>query len=480
LAIGGGILGLLLAGWGVEVLIRLIPEDLPRLSEISVDRSVLGFTFLLSLITGVLFGVIPAIQGSKTDLNEAMKEGARGNSGGYRTKLRSALVIAEVAIALVLLVGAALLGQTFMKLQRVDLGFEHHDVLTAMVELPAAQYPNPEQKVAFYQQLLERVKTLPGVNSASGVLPLPISGDDANGGFGIDGRPSDPGEEPQTDFVWVNLDYFKTLKIALLDGRDFTAQDKLNSPIVVVVNETFANRYFPDEQVLGKRLYLPFSSGEKNTTPAEIVGVVKDTKQRTSLGEAVGPMLYMVYAQLPFLNQLSLVVRTDGDPRLLGKALQNEVTALDKEIPLSEIKTLDQYFGNAVAQPKFSAVLFALFAGVALLLSAVGLYGVMAYSVTQRTHEIGIRMALGAQKSDVLRMVVRQGMVLVVIGITLGLVASYAATRLMETLLYGVTATDTLTFVAVVLVLTSVALVACLVPARRATKTDPMIALRYE
>jgi putative ABC transport system permease protein len=480
LSIGGGILGLLLAWWGIEVLIKLIPEDLPRLAEISVDRSVLGFTFLLSLITGVLFGVIPAIQGSKTDLNEAMKEGARGNSGGYRTKLRSTLVVVEVAIALVLLTGAGLLGQTFLKLQNVNLGFDTHNVLTAMVELPEAEYSEPEKKIAFYQQFLERVKTLPGVNSASGVLPMPISGDDANGSFGIAGRPTDKGEEPQTDFQWIQPDYFQTMKIGLVDGREFSSQDRLKSAIVVIVNETFANRYFPGELTLGKQIYLPFSSGEKHTTPAVIVGIVKDTKQRTALGEAVPPIIYISYAQLPFLNQMSLVVRTDTDPKTLAKAIQTELTALDKELPLSEIKTLDQYLGNAVAQPKFSAVLFGLFAAVALLLSAVGLYGVLAYSVSQRTHEIGIRLALGAQKGDVLRMVIRQGMTLVGLGVGLGLISAYAATRLVETLLFGVSATDTLTFVGVVMVLGLAALIACAVPALRATKTDPMIALRYE
>ncbi len=480
LSLAGGLLGLVVAWWGVEVIIKLIPEDLPRLAEISVDRAVLGFTFLLSLITGVLFGVIPAIQGSKTDLNEAMKEGARGNSGGYRTKFRSALVIAEVAIALVLLIGAGLLGQTFLKLQRVDLGFDSNNVLTAMVELPSAQYTKPEQKIAFYQQLLDRVKTLPGVNSASGVLPLPISGDDANGSFEIEGRPTEPGDEPQTDYTWINLDYFKTMKIALVEGRDFSVRDNLKSPSVVIVNETFAKRHFPDENPLGKRLILPFSSGDQDNLPVEIVGIVKDIKQRAALSEAASPMLYMAYAQLPFFNQISLVVRTDTEPRTLAKAIQSEVTNLDKDLPLSEIKTLDQYLGNAVAQPKFSAVLFGLFAGVALLLSAVGLYGVMAYSVTQRTHEIGIRLALGAEKSDVLRMVVRQGMTLAIAGIALGLLVAFAATRLLETLLYGVNSTDTFTFITVVFVLAGVALVACAVPARRATKTDPMVALRYE
>jgi predicted permease len=480
LSLVGGLLGLLIAWWGLEILIKLIPEDLPRLSEIKLDRWVLGFTFVLSFVTGVLFGVIPAIQGSKTDLNEAMKEGARGNTGGRRAWLRSTLVVTEIAIALVLLIGASLLGQTFLKLQRVDLGFTSSNLLTATVALPAAQYPKPEQKIAFYRQLLERVKTLPGVVSASGVMPLPVSGNDATGNFQIANRPTAQGDEPESDFSWVNLDYFKTMKIALLAGRDFTAQDNLKAPAVVIINEALAKENFPEENPLGKRLILPLSSSDQDSTTFEIVGVVKDVKQRTSLNRAAGSQIYVPYAQLPFFDEVSLVVRTDKEPRALAKAIQNEVSSLDQELPLYEIKTMDQYLSNAVAQPKFTALLFGIFAGVALVLSAVGLYGVMSYAVTQRTHEIGVRMALGAQTKDVLRMVVGHGMLLAVIGVMLGLISGFAVTRLMETMLYGVAPTDLITFIVVALLLTGVALLACLVPARRATKVDPMVALRYE
>jgi putative ABC transport system permease protein len=480
LSLVGGLLGLLLAWWGIEILIQLIPEDLPRLSEIQLDRWVLGFTFLLSFITGVLFGVIPAIQGSKTDLNEAMKEGARGNTGGRRAWLRGTLVIAEIAIALVLLIGASLLGQTFLKLQRVDLGFTSSNLLTATLGLPATQYPKPEQKIAFYGQLLERVKTLPGVTSASGVMPLPVSGNDATGSFQIVDRPAAQGEEPESDFSWINLDYFKTMKIAFVAGRDFTAQDNLKTSSVVIVNEALVKEHFPDQNPIGKRLGLPLSSGEEESTTVEIIGVVKDVKQRTSLNSAVASQIYIPYAQLPFFDEISLVVRTDTEPGSLAKAIQSEVAQLDKEIPLYEIKAMDQYISTAVAQPKFTALLFGIFAGVALLLSAVGLYGVMSYTVTQRTHEIGIRRALGAQTGDVLTMVVGQGMLLTLMGVALGLVTAYAATRLMESMLFGVTATDPLTFVGVAVVLTGVALLACFVPARRAAKTDPMVALRYE
>ena len=480
LALTGGLIGLLLAWWGVEVLLQIIPEDLPRLAEIGVDRRVLGFTFLLSLLTGVGFGVIPAIQGSKTDLNDAMKEGARGNSGGRRAWLRSSLVVSEVAVALVLLVGAGLLGQTFLKLQQVDLGFDSRNLLTASVELPAAQYPEPEQKVAFFQQLLARVQTLPGVNSASAILPLPVSGGNASGTFQIIGRLAPKGEEPTTSFRWTGLEYFKAMKIPFLEGRDFAAYDNLKSPAVAIVNEAFAKMYFPDESPLGKQLGLPFSSGDKNSTTAEIIGIVNSVKHGTSLDREAGPELYVAYAQMPFLNQMSLVVRTDTDPQSISKAIQTEVAVLDEELPLFEIKTMEQYIGNAVAQPRLSALLFAIFAGVALLLSAVGLYGVIAYSVTQRTHEFGIRMALGAQQDHVLRMVMRQGMALAGAGIALGLLAAIALTRLLETMLFGVTATDNSTFIAVAFVLLGVALLASFVPARRATKVEPIVALRCD
>jgi putative ABC transport system permease protein len=480
LSLAGGLLGLLLAWWGIELLVKLIPEDLPRLAQVKLDGWVLAFTFLLSFITGVLFGVIPAIQGSKTDLNEVLKEGARGSSGKGRAWLRSTLVVAEIAITLVLLVGASLLGQTFLKLQRVDLGFTSRNLLTATIGLPAAQYPKPEQKIAFYQQLLERIKTLPGVTSASGVMPLPISGNNATGSFQIEGRQAAKGDEPESDYSWVQLDYFQSMKIALVAGRDFGAQDKLKAPPVVIINEALARAHFPDENPIGKRLSLPFSSGEQDATSAEIIGVVKDVKQRTALNQAASPQMYIPYAQLPFFDEISLVVRTETEPRLLAKALQSEVSALDKEIPLYEIKTLDQYIGNAVAQPKFTALLFGIFAGVALVLSAVGLYGVMSYAVTQRTHEIGIRLALGAQNREVLRMVVGQGMLLALAGVALGLSGAYFMTRLMATMLYGVAPTDLLTFGVVAAMLTSVALLACWMPARRAARVDPMVALRHE
>lgn len=479
ISLSGGGLGLLLAWWGMEALLHFVPENLPRLSEIALDRWALGFTFAVSLLTGVVFGIAPALQASKVDLMEAMKDGAHGSStGAGKARLRGALIVAEVAIALMLLVGAGLLVQTLLKLQRVNLGFDAHNVLTATVELPEAQYAKPEQKVNFYRRLKERVQVLPGVVQASAILPLPISGNNAGGDFQIEGHTASAGEEPHADMRWIELDYFSTMKIPLLAGRDFTAQDGLKSTPVVIINQSLAQSSFPNEEPIGKRLELPF--GETGTTKYQIVGIAQDVRHRSELGRGYSPELYLPYAQLPFLGQMSLVVRTQSAPGSLARAIQNEVAALDREIVLSDVKTMEQYLGNAVAQPRFSALLFALFAVIALLLAAIGLYSVMAYSVTQRTHEIGIRMALGAQTSSVLRLMIGQGMRLTLIGVAFGLAGAFALARLMKTLLFGITATDPVTFGLIALLLTLMALIACWIPARRAAKVDPMIALRYE
>jgi len=479
LGLGGGLLGLLLAWWGMEALLRFVPENLPRLSDIALDRWALGFTFTVSLLTGVIFGSAPALHASKIDLIEAMKDEARSSASFGKARLRGALIVAEVAIALALLVGAGLLLQTFVKLQRVDLGFDVHNVLTATVELPEAQYARPEQKIIFYQRLQERVRALPGVTRASAILPLPISATVAGGSFQIEGHIAPIGEEPHADMRWANLDYFNTMKIPLLAGRDFTAQDGLKSPPVVIINQSLAKTYFPNQEPIGKRLELPFGDGT-GTTKFQIIGVVRDVKHRTELGSEYSPELYLPYAQLPFLGQMSLVARTQGEPGSLAKAIQNEVAALDHEIVLSDVKTMEQYLSNAVAQPRFSALLFGLFALLALLLAAIGLYSVMAYAVSQRTREVGIRMALGAQTASVFRLMIAQGLKLTLLGVGVGLAGAFALTRLMKTLLFGVKATDPVTFAVIALLLTLVALLACYLPARRATKVDPMIALRSE
>jgi putative ABC transport system permease protein len=479
LSLGGGLLGLMLAWWGTAALVKLIPEDVPRLAEINLDRWVFGFTLLISVVTGVAFGLAPALQASKVELTEAMKEGVRGAGGsGGRGRLRGALVVAEIAIALVVLIGAGLLLQTFRRLQQEPLGFDTRNILTARVELPDARYPKPELAAAFYQDLLERVRALPGVEAVSAVVPLPLSGGGMTISFDIEGRNIPKGERPSSHFRAISLDYFDVMKIPLLAGRAFTERDNEQSPSVLIVNETFAKRHFPNENPIGKHV-KPGISFEGEPVWREIVGVVKDVKHRQSLSRDYEPEYYMPHAQMP-MGGMNLVVRTTNDPRSLARILQQEVQSLDRDIPVYRVRTLEQYLGVAVAQPKFNALLLSLFAGLALLLTAIGLYGVMAYSVIQRAQEIGIRIALGARTGDVLRMVLRQGLKLTALGLLIGLAAAYALTRYMRSLLFGVEATDPLTFSGVALLLIAVALAACWIPARRATKVDPMIALRSE
>jgi putative ABC transport system permease protein len=479
LSLVGGLLGLLLAWWGTAALVKLIPEDVPRLAEIDIDRWVFGFMLLISVVTGVVFGLAPALHATKIELAEAMKDGVRGaGAGGGRGRLRGALVVAEIAIALVVLIGAGLLLQSFRRLQQVDLGFDTHNILTAAVELPDARYPRPEQAAAFYRTLLERVKTLPGVEAASAVVPQPLSGDTFVISFDIEGRNIPKGERPSSHFRSISLDYFNVMKIPLLAGRAFAERDDAQAPGVLIINESFAKRHFPNENPVGKHV-KPGLALEGEPVWREIVGVVKDVKHRQSLSRDYEPEYYLPHAQMP-INSMNLIVRATNDPRSLARSIQQEVHALDRDIPVYRIKTLEQYLGVAVAQPKFNALLLSLFAGLALLLTAIGLYGVMSYSVIQRAQEIGIRIALGAQTGDVLKMVLRQGLKLTALGLLIGLAAAYALTRYMQSLLFGVKATDPLTFAAIALLLIAVALLACLVPARRATKVDPLEALRTE
>lgn len=477
LSFGGGVLGLLLAWWGTEALVRLIPDDLPRLSEINLDWWVLGFTFAISFTTGILFGLAPALQAAKIELTEAMKESARTGVSRHRARLRNILVIAEVAIAIVLLVGAGLLLQSYNKLQKVSLGFDPNNVVTASVELPDARYPKPEQIAQFYQQLLERVQATPGVTNASAIMPQPLSGNVFRTSVEFEGRTFAPGETPRTMFRANLLNYFDTMKIQMVNGRDFTKQDTDKSQMVCVVNEAFVKAYFPDENPIGKRV-KPGISVTKETPWREIVGVVQNVKHLT-LQRDFDPELYVPHTQVP-LNSMGLVVRTDGDPKGMAKIIQAEVNALDKDVPVYNVKTMNQYLGSAIAQPRFNALLIGMFGLLALTLTAIGLYGVIAYSVAQRTQEIGIRMALGAQTTDVLKMVVRQGMILTCIGLVAGVAGAFYLTKLISTMLYNVSPTDRMTFLYAAAILLGVALIASFVPARRASRVNPVIALRDE
>ncbi len=476
LSLLGGTLGLLLARWGTDLLLKLAPPNLPRLNNVSLDARVLAFTAAVTLLTGLIFGLIPAWQATKSNLNETLKEAGRGSTEGGRQVLRSGLVVLEVASALVLLVGAGLMIKSFWRLQQVNPGFNPDNALAATVSLPKQKYSEEPQQVAFFQQLLEKVRTLPGVQSVGATSMVPLGDDDFVLSFDVAGRPPlPPGVGLSTNYYSVSADYFKAMGIPLRRGRLFTEQDTKDTLHVALINETMAQKIFPNEDPLGKR--INFNGGDKPDW-YEIVGIVGDVKHY-GLAQNTTLQTYEPYTQQT-LSYMTLVTRTTGDPKALSGAIRNAVLSLDKEQPISSLKTLDQLVTTSIEQPQFSMLLLAVFAGVALLLAVVGIYGVLSYAVTQRTHEIGIRMALGAGQFDVLRLVVGHGMRLTLLGVAAGLVAAFVLTRLMTTLLFGVSATDPLTFVLIALLLSAIALLACYLPARRATKVDPLVALRMD
>lgn len=477
LAVMGGALGLLLAVWGMDLLMAVIPTDFPRMAEIGLDRRVLGFTLGVSLMTGIVFGLVPALRSSRLDLNESLKDGSRGSSESIsRNRVRSLLIVSQVALSLVLLVGAGLLIRSFKQLQDVNPGFEPQRVITASIALPYAKYKEESQMSAFFKEALQRGAEVPGVEAVGGVSPLPLSGNIAMSGLTIEGRPTPgPGERLITHSRIITPDYFRAMGIPLIKGRVFSEQDTKDAPRVVVINESLARKYFPGEEAIGKRIDVTVADDNM----AEIIGIVGDVRHMT-LDREAGVESYFTYQQVPN-TFMTLVARSKSDnPASLVAGLRHAVEQVDKDQPLSDIRTMEQLLADSLARRRFNMLLLGIFSAVALLLAAVGIFGVMNYSVTQRTHEIGIRMALGAQARDILRMVVSQGMILVLAGVCLGLVGAYFLMRLMTSLLYGVTATDPLTFIGVALVLSGVSLVACFIPARKATKVDPMVALRYE
>ncbi|MEN3333460.1 MAG: hypothetical protein V7641_2825 [Blastocatellia bacterium] len=478
LALMGGLLGLLLALWGSDALIALSPGNIPRLNEAGMDGRVLGFTFLLSLLTTLIFGLAPAWQASKPDLNEVLKEEGRGASSGSGRRLRSLLVVAEVAVSVVLLVGAGLMIKSFIQLHSVNTGFDPHNLLTMEITLPPASYGQNQQQIAFFQQALEQIKTLPGVESAGAVQDLPFRLNEMSFPVTLEGQPARPeAQRPKAVYRAVTDDYFRTLGIPLLQGRWFTAQDDQNAVPVVIINQAMASRFWPDEEPLGKRIRF----GEPDDPAYAIVGVVGDIKHM-GLDADEGAVIYQPHAQKRFgwLRWMTLVMRSNEEPTTLAAAVRRRIQEVDKDQPVYNIATMEQLLTKSIAQPRFSTLLLGVFALLALALTAIGVYGVVSYAVAQRRREIGIRMALGAQVRDVLRLVIGQGLKLVLIGVALGLAGAGALTHAMKSLLFGVSATDPAIFALISVLLTGVALLACYLPARRAAKIDPMEALRYE
>ena len=477
LALAGGVLGLVLSSYGVKAIITLLPPDFPRLNEIGMDWRVFAFTLGASLLTGLLFGFAPALHLSRTDVQDAMKETSRGSAGGARhTRLRHALIVTEVALSVVLLAGAGLLFRSFLRLQAVEPGFTPQQVLTARLSPAGPQFQTDDELIRFYDQVLERTRAIPGVQSAGMINVLPLTSGPTVA-FQIEGRPIVSVDKlAPTDFRNVTPDYFRTMNIPVLKGRAFTAQDDSNAPPRLMINQALAQRDFPNEDPVGKRVTFGTPSGE--TVWFEIIGVTANVRS-LELREEAPPELYFTSKQSLFEN-MAVVVRSTVEPESIAPALRQAVAEVDRTVPISQVKTMEHIVSESVTQPRFNLFLLGMFSGLALLLSVAGIYGVTAYTVTQRTHELGIRIALGAQVGDVLRMILGQGMAVIAAGIAIGLIAAFALMRLLNSLLFGVTATDPFTFIGITVVLIVAGLLACYIPARRATKVDPLTALRYE
>jgi putative ABC transport system permease protein len=479
LALAGGAAGLVLGWWGVDLMRGLLPSDFPRAQGIGVDLRVLAFTFLVSLVTGVAFGLAPALRATNPDVNESLKESSRGSAGdGRGNRVRSALVVSEVALSLVLLVGAGLLFRSFLCLQSVELGFRPERLLTFRVSPSGPNFDTDPKYSAFYREIAERTRQLPGVEEVGVINTLPLAKGPTTA-FQVEGRP------PLTKDKWarcnyrsVSPEYFRAVGVPVLKGRAFDAHDNESSPLVIIVNQSLARRDFPDEEPVGRRINTGATRPDGQPLWLEIVGVVGDVRS-LELRSEPEPEIYMSYLQDPFAG-MSYVVRTSVEPEGLIPAVREAVRQVDRAQPVTDFREMGELIGEAAAQPRFNSLLLAIFAGLSLLLAAAGIYGVMSYGVTQRTREIGLRVALGAQRRDVLKLIVARGMGLTLVGVGAGLIASFGLTRLLRSLLFGVSAADPLTYAGVALLLTFVAFAACYIPARRATKVDPMVALRYE
>jgi putative ABC transport system permease protein len=475
LSVIGGAVGLLLAYEALQGLIAWLPADLPRISEIHVDARVLAFGLVLSVLSGVIFGLAPAWHGTESRLAEAL-EGARG-AGEERSshRARNAFVVAETALAIVLLIGSGLLIRSFARLQQVNVGFNPAQLLIAQIGLPRAQYANPEQWISFYKQTLERLNALPGAQEAAVAVPLPLSDSYINLAFEIEGRPPhSKSDSPTADFVAISPNYFHVMQVPLLRGREFSDADSESGAKVCAISSNLAQQLFPNENALGQRILIGYPA----SSAREIVGIVGDVKD-SDLAARQSAQIYVPFVQNPFWAA-DIAVRSHGNPSALGGALRAQIREIDSALPVAEVRPMAEVIGRSVAQPRFRTALLSLFGAAALLLAAIGIYGVLAYTVAQQTREIGIRMALGANPASVMRLVLARGLRLAGAGTLIGVLAALVLTQLLNSLLFGVSATDPLTFAAVAGLLLGVALLACYVPARRAMRVDPMVALRYE
>jgi putative ABC transport system permease protein len=453
--------------------VSLSGDSLPPTVKVAIDTNVLAFTFLISIVTGLLFGLAPAFRTAKVNLIDSLKDGARGSEGTLRNRTRSLLVVFESAVAVILLIGAGLLVRSLIALQRVDPGFDSNNVLTLRLDLPRDKYDGAGRKAKFFEQLETRISALPGVQSVGLITELPMSGQLNDLPFTVEGRPPVTVDQAfDADFRLVNQHYFSALHIPLLRGRNFTEQEVREGKLVTVVSQQLVDTVFPNEDPMGKRLVSAMGG-----QAFEIIGVVGDIRHRSLQNQ---PFPAMYFPILDESTRMNLVIRTQNDPLSIVSAVRQEVKAMDPDQPISAVKRMSDWVDSSVSSQRYSTTLLAAFAALAMILAATGIYGVMSYTVAQRTHEIGVRMALGARRRDVLKLVVRHGMLLTLVGVIIGVAGALGLTRVMASLLFGVTAKDPLTFVAVAGLLSAVAFIACFVPALRATKVDPLVALRYE